>query len=51
MKHWLIALMIMAGTCLGSLALLETCSVAVDLGPLMSIRLGSLAEQPAGILP
>jgi hypothetical protein len=51
MKTWLIALMIVAGTFLGSLALVEGGSVAVDLGPLGSVHIASPAENPAKIAP
>jgi hypothetical protein len=51
MKTWLIALMIVAGTFLGSLALVEGGSVAVDLGPFGGVHIESPAENPARIAP
>jgi hypothetical protein len=51
MKTWLIALMVVAGTFLGSLALLEGGSVAVDLGPFGSVHIESPAKNTTRIAP
>jgi hypothetical protein len=41
MKAWLIALMGISGTSLGSLALVKGGSVAVDLGSIINVRVES----------